>query len=62
MAKEIELDGAQGTEILTRKAFALLFVTLASLNTTCPGCGHLITRAVIGRVTWDETTCPKCGR
>ena len=29
MAKEIELDGAQGTEILTRKAFALLFVTLA---------------------------------
>jgi predicted RNA-binding Zn-ribbon protein involved in translation (DUF1610 family) len=34
---------------------------LASLNTPCPGCGHLITPAEINRVTWDEIKCPKCG-
>jgi predicted RNA-binding Zn-ribbon protein involved in translation (DUF1610 family) len=34
---------------------------LASLNTPCPGCGHLITPAEINRVSWEEIKCPKCG-
>jgi predicted RNA-binding Zn-ribbon protein involved in translation (DUF1610 family) len=34
---------------------------LASLNTPCPKCGHLITPAEIKRITWDEIECPACG-
>ena len=34
---------------------------LASLNTPCPKCGHLITPAEIKRVSWEEIECPTCG-
>jgi ribosomal protein S27AE len=34
---------------------------LASLNKTCPKCGHEITPAQIKRVSWDEIECPACG-
>jgi transposase len=34
---------------------------LASLNTSCPKCGHLITPAEIKRVSWEEIECPQCG-
>jgi len=34
---------------------------LASLNSTCPKCGHEITPAEIKRVSWDEIECPQCG-
>ena len=60
MAKEIEFDGAQGTEMVIRKAFAYCSSLWTPSIRHVPGCGHLITRAVIGRVTWDA--CPKWGR
>jgi predicted RNA-binding Zn-ribbon protein involved in translation (DUF1610 family) len=33
----------------------------ASLNTTCPKCGKVISPSEIRRVSFDEMICPECG-
>jgi len=34
---------------------------LASLNTTCPKCGFIITPDPVRRLDFERIECPKCG-
>jgi predicted RNA-binding Zn-ribbon protein involved in translation (DUF1610 family) len=52
---------ANHEKVIPSKPKVDLEIVRASLNTTCPNCGRLITPGEIRRVDSERMECPQCG-